>query len=72
MREDGTTGDDETGTLMSVFNVAISAPQILASGLCSVVFWAVGGLDPVESLGWALKLGGVAGVVAGGLIVWGR
>lgn len=69
---DGEVGEDETGTLMSVFNVAISAPQILASGLCSLLFWAVRGMDPVDSLGWALKMGGGAGVVAGILIIFGR
>ncbi|CAG8948703.1 hypothetical protein HYFRA_00001824 [Hymenoscyphus fraxineus] len=67
IREDG-EAEDETGTLMSVFNVAISAPQILASGLCSGLFWVVRGMDLVDSLGWALKMGGLASVVAAGLI----
>ncbi|KAG9237698.1 sucrose transporter [Amylocarpus encephaloides] len=57
-------GEDETGTLMSIFNVAISAPQILAGALCSGLFWVIGESDPVDTLGWALRMGGLAAVVS--------
>jgi solute carrier family 45 protein 1/2/4 len=57
-------GEDETGSLMSIFNVAISAPQILAGGLCSLLFWVIGNGDAVYSLGWALRMGGVAAVLS--------
>lgn len=62
-------GEDETGSLMSIFNVAISAPQILAGGLCSLLFWVIGETDVAYSLGWALRMGGIASVLAAVLLV---
>jgi hypothetical protein len=62
-------GEDETGSLMSIFNIAISAPQILAGALCSLLFWVIGNDDAVYSLGWALRMGGVASVLSAVLMV---
>ncbi|RDL40853.1 MFS general substrate transporter [Venustampulla echinocandica] len=63
-------GDDETGSLMSLFNVAISAPQILAGILCSGLFWLLGGAGTGDSLGWALRMGGIASIISAFLMVW--
>jgi solute carrier family 45 protein 1/2/4 len=60
----------ETGTLMSIYNIAISAPQILAAGLCSIIFWVLDGSETYDSLGFVLRLGGISSLLAALLIFW--
>jgi hypothetical protein len=62
-------GEDETGSLMSLFNVAISAPQIIAGFLCSILFWILGGAGDGDSIAWALRVGGVASLGSIALMV---
>lgn len=61
---------DQTGTLMSIYNIAISAPQILAAGLCSVIFCILDGSETYDSLGLVLRFGGVSSLLAALLIFW--
>lgn len=68
--EEEEIGDNQTGSLMSLFNVAISAPQILAGILCSGLFWLLGGAGTGDSLGWALRMGGAASIISAFLMVW--
>ncbi|PYH93096.1 hypothetical protein BO71DRAFT_356046 [Aspergillus ellipticus CBS 707.79] len=69
-REGGTAEVDnfscmQAGTVMSIHNVAISAPQIIAAGLSSGVFWVCRFLEVEENTVWVLGLGGFASLGAG-------
>jgi solute carrier family 45 protein 1/2/4 len=67
---EGVQEPDQTGTLMSIYNIAISAPQMLAAGLCSGIFWILDMSEAHDSLGWVLRFGGVSSIVAAFLIFW--
>jgi solute carrier family 45 protein 1/2/4 len=55
---------DQAGAIMGVHNMAIASPQIVAALVCSVLFrlLEVSGVD--DSLGWALRVAGLAALVA--------
>ena len=58
---------DQAGMILGLHNVAISTPQILATLTSSVVFRALQKDRSVpgdSSVGWVLKIGGVAALVA--------
>jgi solute carrier family 45 protein 1/2/4 len=58
---------DQAGIILGLHNVAISSPQILASLASSVIFHFLQtprGVSGDSSVGWTLRLGGLAAVVA--------
>lgn len=62
----GTT-QDQAGIVLGLHNVAVSAPQILATVVCSAIFKVAQkprGSAGDESVSWALRFGGVAALVA--------
>ena len=59
-------GASETAVLMSIYNIAISLPQILAAVICGAVFMLLEG-SAVDPLGWVLRIGGAASLVAAAL-----
>lgn len=61
-------GESQAGVSMSLYNFALSAPQIVAAGICSTVFWLAEGPDLHGSIRLALMLGGCSSLVAAGLI----
>ncbi|USW56114.1 Putative MFS transporter superfamily [Septoria linicola] len=62
------TGSQYAGTLTSLHNAALSAPQILAAGLCGVLFMLVKLLawDGQNQTRWAM----LVACVSGGLATW--
>lgn len=59
--------EDQAGIVLGLHNVAISAPQIFASLVCSVIFKAAQrprGIPGDESTAWVLRFGGVAALIA--------
>lgn len=60
------TGGLQAGAVMGVYNVAIAAPQIVAAVGSSALFWALGrwGVEEGDAVGWVIRIGGLAGVVA--------
>ena len=58
---------DQAGMILGLHNVAISTPQILATLISSLVFHALQkerGVPGDASVGWVLRIGGVAALVA--------
>lgn len=65
--EEGESSADQAGIILGLHNVAISTPQILATLISSVVFKALQkprGVPGDNSVGWVLRMGGVAALVA--------
>lgn len=67
----GADGEDENedraGIVLGLHNVAVSAPQVVATLICSAVFKALQKPrnEPGDvSVAWTLRLGGLAGLVA--------
>lgn len=59
--------EDQAGIVLGLHNVAISAPQIFASLVCSAIFKAAQrprGTPGDESTAWVLRFGGVAALIA--------
>jgi solute carrier family 45 protein 1/2/4 len=52
------------GTIMSLNNVAISAPQVVAALVCSGIFRLTHELGSADSIGWVLRGGACAALVA--------
>ncbi|KAK3112881.1 hypothetical protein LTR53_010356, partial [Teratosphaeriaceae sp. CCFEE 6253] len=68
--EDASEGADQAGVVLGIHNVAIAAPQVIATLVSSGIFAALQkgrGVPGDESVAWVLRFGGVAGVVAGWL-----
>ena len=66
-RKTGTTNDDQAGVVLGLHNVAISAPQILATLVSSAIFRIAQkprGEPGDDSVGWVMRFGGVAALVA--------
>ena len=68
------TGDQENlaqaGIILGLHNVAVSAPQILSSLICSGIFKLAQkprGEPWDDSVGWVLRFGGCAALIAAGL-----
>lgn len=64
--------EDQAGIILGLHNVAVSAPQILATLISSAVFKALQKPRNVPgdvSVGWNLRIGGVAALVAA-FITW--
>lgn len=58
------TESRDAGTLTSLHNSAISAPQILAAGLCIVLFGAAKYIGVQEETVLAMVMASVAGLLA--------
>lgn len=59
--------EEQAGIILGLHNVAISAPQIFASLVCSAIFKAAQrprGTPGDESTAWVLRFGGVAALIA--------
>ncbi|KAL8805476.1 MAG: hypothetical protein Q9182_001931 [Xanthomendoza sp. 2 TL-2023] len=66
-RKTGGVNDDQAGVVLGLHNVAISAPQILATLVSSAIFRIAqkGRGEPGdESVGWVMRFGGLAALVA--------
>src|SRR5271156_2082612 len=64
---DGEAPADQAGIVLGLHNVAVSTPQILATLISSVVFKVLQkprGVPGDTSLGWVLRIGGVAALIA--------
>ena len=60
-------GEDQAGVILGLHNVAIAAPQILATLMSSAIFRALQkprGVGGDDSVGWVLRVGGVAALAA--------
>lgn len=55
---------DGAGAIMGLHNTAISAPQILAALVCSVIFSIVQATESPGGTAWVLRAGGCATLVA--------
>ena len=61
------TKEDQAGVILGLHNVAISAPQILATLMSSVIFKIAQkprGSPWDDSVGWVLRFGGIASLLA--------
>ena len=54
----------QAGAVLGLHNVAISAPQIIASLACSVIFALAESLGTQDGTGWVLRAGGCAALCA--------
>lgn len=66
-RKTGGVNDDQAGVVLGLHNVAISAPQILATLVSSAIFRVAqkGRGEPGDdSVGWVMRFGGLAALVA--------
>ncbi|KAL8913462.1 MAG: hypothetical protein Q9171_001755 [Xanthocarpia ochracea] len=66
-RKTGGVNDDQAGVVLGLHNVAISAPQILATLVSSAIFRIAqkGRGEPGDdSVGWVMRFGGVAALMA--------
>ncbi|KAI9876745.1 MAG: hypothetical protein M1830_005827 [Pleopsidium flavum] len=60
-------GEDQAGVILGLHNVAIAAPQIIATLVSSAIFRALQkrrGEAGDDSVGWVLRVGGLAALVA--------
>lgn len=70
--ENDEDGSDQAGIVLGIHNVAVSAPQILSTLICSAVYKALQKPrdEPGDvSVGWTLRIGGVAALAAA-FITW--
>lgn len=64
-KHNGKVGEDyDAGTILSLHNLAISAPQLVAALICSGVFWVAHQVGSSDATGWALRVGGLAMLAA--------
>jgi solute carrier family 45 protein 1/2/4 len=56
----------QAGTILGLYNISIATPQIVAAVQGSAVFWMLGrvGVTGGEAMGWVIRLGSLAGLVA--------
>lgn len=65
--EDPSEGADQAGVVLGIHNVAIAAPQVIATLVSSVIFRFLQkprGVPGDESVAWVLRFGGCAAIVA--------
>ncbi|MCJ1361426.1 hypothetical protein MMC16_000526 [Acarospora aff. strigata] len=66
-QEDDEPCEDQAGVILGLHNVAIAAPQIIATLMSSAIFRALQkprGVGGDDSVGWVLRVGGVAALAA--------
>ncbi|KAI1171100.1 hypothetical protein F4777DRAFT_594151 [Nemania sp. FL0916] len=56
--------NSNNGTLMGLNTMAVSAPQIIAAGICSIIIPLSQLWKSTDSLGWVLRAGGIAYLAA--------
>ena len=59
--------EDQPGVVLGLHNVAVSAPQIVATLIASIIFHMTQrerGVAGDDSVGWVLRFGGLAGLLA--------
>lgn len=54
------------GSMIGLHNAAISAPQIVAAGICAVILWQAQIAGSPYGAGWVLRVGGCAYLAASG------
>ncbi|KAK0827255.1 hypothetical protein LTR03_016914 [Friedmanniomyces endolithicus] len=67
---EGSGADDQAGVVLGIHNVAIAAPQVIATLVSSVIFKILQkerGVPGDDSVAWVLRFGGCAALVAGWL-----
>lgn len=52
------------GIVFGLHNASIAGPQIVAAGICSLIFWITDGTASQDGVGWALRAGGLAALVS--------
>lgn len=62
--EIGPAQQDQAGAIMGLHNTAISLPQIIAALLSSIIFWIAKSFGSEDGIGWVLRAGGCAALVA--------
>lgn len=62
--QSGAIPDCEVGVILSLHNIAISAPQIIAALACSGILGIAQLLGSSDATGWALRSGGFVALVA--------
>lgn len=66
--EDPSDGSDQAGVVLGIHNVAIAAPQVIATLVSSAIFAFLqqprGSNARDDSVGWVLRFGGLAALVA--------
>jgi solute carrier family 45 protein 1/2/4 len=74
--EDGDEEEEQqAGTVLGIHNVAIAAPQVIATLASSLIFKALQkprGSVGDDSVAWVLRFGGLAALAAGWLTRWVR
>jgi solute carrier family 45 protein 1/2/4 len=58
---------DQAGAIMGLHNCAISAPQIFAALASSAIFWLAKTFGIEDGIGWVLRSGACASLIAGWL-----
>jgi solute carrier family 45 protein 1/2/4 len=64
------TGELDIGTVMGIYNAAVAVPQLLAALISSGIFWLLirWGWEENEAVGWVIRMGGLAGILAAWVI----
>jgi solute carrier family 45 protein 1/2/4 len=60
------SGSDQAGIVLGIHNVAIAAPQVIATLVSSIIFWALQkprGTPGDNSVAWVLRFGGCCALV---------
>ena len=65
-----TSSDVQAAAIMGIHNAAISAPQVVAALMCSIVFWLVKVMGWGNGTACVMRVGGIAALGAGWLS-WG-
>jgi len=62
--EIGPPQQDQAGAIMGLHNTSISMPQIIAAVTSSIIFWIAKAFGSEDGIGWVLRTGGCAALVA--------
>ena len=61
---DGVVAENQTGAVIGLHNIAISAPQILSALVCGAIYAFANAVNLQDSTGWVLRFGGLAALGA--------
>lgn len=56
--------EHEAGIVLGVFNVYISAPQVISSLISSLIFRLFSARPEIEAFGWVFRFGGLGAIIA--------
>ena len=62
--EIGPLEQDQAGAIMGLHNTSISLPQIIAALTSCIIFWITKAFGSEDGIGWVLRTGGCAALVA--------